>query len=231
MKYLNLSTNLSEIGSCAFDGCTGLQGFYYDGSEEQWEEIAVANDVGEAFDEVKVLFYAENEPTVIEFINADQALWHYNEQGLPTVWDISVNYTNLVDGKTYYHYSATVEVREEYWQMLKLAEAEGMIDEVFATPEEKQIYLNSISKEDYQARLTIYTQEQHAGMEIAFADGRFTLSQNGQSSYPSEYIEINNALIYDPLIEVIAYTIEDGKVCQENSNEYLTVKHTYLPYS
>ncbi len=231
LKSLNLSAALTEIGDRAFAECTSLQGIFYSGTKEQWKAIAIHESNQEIVASLKVLYYAEQEPTVIEFLMADRALWHYNEQNEPVIWAVAADETNTLDGKKYYHYSVTVTVSDEYWNALKQAEAQGMIDEVFASAEEKQLYLGSISKEDYQAKLTVYTQDLHKGMEITFAEGKYTLSQNGQTAYPVEYVELNGAIVFNPNTEEIVYTIEDGKVCQDSSNEFLSVKHVYLPYA
>ena len=111
--------------------------------------------------------------------------------------------------------------------MLSEAKAQGML-EVVLDPETLIIYNNSINKTSFEILLTESFEESYALLTVKFEDRKTTLFQNGQQlSYPTDYLEINGEIVYYPGTDKVAYTVEDGKLVEDASNEYITVIHTY----
>ena len=94
------------------------------------------------------------------------------------------------------------------------------------------VYKNSNNKEEFQAGMKALTERLHAGIEIVFEDSMIKVYQNGeQATYPLQYLEVDGKEIYYTRNETIAYTIKDGKIIEDLSDEYGTVIHTYAPVS
>lgn len=230
LESIVIPSSVEEIKNTAFYNCTSLSNVYYEGSASDWENISIESTNNECLANADVLYYAEEAPSVIEFISAGESLWHYNSDGEAELWDIQVEYTDTVSGKTYYYETTELTVSDEYWYMLEQAKAEGMLEYVLDS-ETLYIYNNSIDKNSFADQLIINFQQSYQNsLEIGFADGRVTLYLDGeQASYPVEYKEINGEIIYYPSSEKIAYTIWNGWIREDISNEYITVIHVYRP--
>lgn len=79
LEYVILPDTLTQIGRNAFSGCTKLQDVYYDGTEEEWNEITISGytaDGGNAplFNAIKHFSAAVVETFTVTFVNYDGAV-------------------------------------------------------------------------------------------------------------------------------------------------------------
>ena len=221
-----------STGFCAnnasFANCDAVSEVWYKGSASDYGKISINSDTNYwIFADVTKYYYAE-EFSVFDYADGKVA-WHYNDNGEIELW--SFNVTNTVATKRYRYASTEMTVTDEYWDMLKQSEAQGMLEYVLEA-DTLAIYKNSKNKEEFQAGMLALTQNSHAGIEIVFEDNMIKVYQNGeQATYPLKYIEVDGSEIYYTRNETLAYTIKDGKIVEDLSNEYGTIIHTSAPVS
>ncbi len=136
---------------------------------------------------------------------------------MPTLWNFTL--TDTVSGKTFRHESTAVDISDEYWYMLEMAEAQGMLEAVL---EGKQLffYQNSETKDEFEAKVQEDLNTENAALTVAFADGSIV---SALYPLPVSYVEVEGAEIYGTASEELLFTIRDGKLILDNSNEYITV--------
>ena len=107
--------------------------------------------------------------------------------------------------------------------MLEEAEAQGML-EIVLDPETLFFYQNSANKDEFQQKITDNFNSAYSSLSISFTNGTIV----GIDPYPASYIEVDGNTIYKTQTEEIIFTIDaDGKLIWDNSNEYITVVHTF----
>ncbi len=219
-----LPQSLETIGNDAFDGCNELKTVWYEGSAIDFMNVSISSSSNHCLTEAATYYYDE-ESTVFDYLSG-KITWHYNDQNQPELW--SFNVTDTVSGKTYAYESTQVVVSDEYWSMLQQAKAQGMLDQVLDA-ETLSIYNNSIDKESFQIGLRNNFQNAYLNkLTVKFADGKVAQYLDQQTtSIPLEYVEVDSSNVYYTLSEKLAYTITDGKICEDLSNEYVTVIHFY----
>ncbi len=96
-----IGNGVKSIGIEVFSLCKKLTSIYYNGTESDWENIAIASE-NDNLTSATVYYYSENEPTVEGYF------WHYDENDVPTVWEcivepasVGLEYT-LSEDETYY---------------------------------------------------------------------------------------------------------------------------------
>ena len=226
LESLVLPGAVTSIGDYCFDG-TSIECIYFNGEKSDFLRINANLDKNPLIKEGDVLYYMEEEPSALDFIRAGKLVWHYDENGVPSAWDIDVEITTTLLGKSCIYESTRIVVSDEYWYMLSEAKSQGMLD-VVLDPETLVIYNNSIDKASFEILLTASFEESYALLTVKFEDRKTTLYQNGQQlSYPTDYLEINGEIVYYPGTDKVAYTVEDGKLVEDASNEYITVIHPY----
>ncbi len=62
MTQIHLPANVSSIGRGAFSGCEQLQDVYYAGTQEQWDQIAIASEENESLTGATIHFETASEP-------------------------------------------------------------------------------------------------------------------------------------------------------------------------
>ena len=227
LKTIVLGSGVKTIGN-SFANCDAVSEVWYKGSASDYGKISINSDTNYwIFADVTKYYYAE-EFSVFDYADGKVA-WHYNDNGEIELW--SFNVTNTVATKRYRYASTELTVTDEYWDMLKQSEEQGMLEYVLEA-DALAIYKNSKNKEEFQAGMLALTQNSHAGIEIVFEDNMIKVYQNGeQATYPLQYIEVDGSEIYYTRNETLAYTIKDGKIVEDLSNEYGTIIHTYAPVS
>ncbi len=212
-----LGSGLESVGKDGFYESTALETVYYKGTASSWGPIHIDNSDGPSnyflFEAEK--FYYSEEGDLFAFA-AGEKLWHFDENGMPVFW--SFNITDTVDGKTYVHGGTEVEISDEYWYMLESAEAQGMLEYVLEG-EQLFFYQNSETKEEFEEKVQTAMNEDYTAFSVSFAGGNVV----GISPYPTEYVEVDGEKIYNGITEELLFTIENGKLLFDNSNEYITV--------
>lgn len=74
-----LPSTLTSVADSAFEYCSSLKTVFYEGTEEQFEAIELA-DGNDALTDAKLYLYSETEPT------EDGLWWHYDNSGSPVTW-------------------------------------------------------------------------------------------------------------------------------------------------
>lgn len=212
-----LGTGLQSVGKNAFYQSSSLETVYYKGTASNWGSVRVDNSDSPSnyflFEAEK--FYYSEEGDLFAFA-AGEELWHFDENGMPVFW--SFNITDTVNGKTYVHAGTEVEISDEYWYMLAEAKAQGMLEYVLEG-EQLFFYQNSETKEEFEEKVQNAMNEDYTALSVSFAGGNVV----GISPYPTEYVEVDGEKIYNGITEKILFTIENGNLLFDNSNEYITV--------
>lgn len=226
LEKIVIPESVNYIGNSAFDNCP-LVNVYFIGSKSKWNEVQIETYDNDAILNAKVYYYAEEEPNIFEFIEADQLLWHYTQEGNPELWDIKVEYTSLVANKSYLYDSSEIIISDEYWNMLAESKAQGML-EIVLDEIHLNIYNNSTSKEDYLQKVLDHNKTILSKQEIRFNDEMVTVFDDGnQSTYPLPYYELNGELICYKNNDTVAYLIDGDFIYLDLSNEFTTVIHKY----
>ncbi len=79
LKDVIISSSVTSIRCLAFEGCSSLSRFFYDGSSEMFEKINIDETPGANIDIDKLYFYSERKPA------ETGRFWHYVDQK-PTIW-------------------------------------------------------------------------------------------------------------------------------------------------
>jgi len=81
MTEIVIPNSVTSIGNQAFTGCSELKTVYYNGTEEEWNKIAIDNtdDCNSTLINTARYYYSETEPTT------DGNYWRY-VNGVPTPW-------------------------------------------------------------------------------------------------------------------------------------------------
>ena len=74
------TSNVATIGTHAFHDCADLQSVYYEGTQNDWDNITV-KDVNDYLLNASRYYYSDEEPTESGFF------WHYDANGAITVWE------------------------------------------------------------------------------------------------------------------------------------------------
>ena len=96
-----IGNGVKSIGIEVFSLCKKLTSIYYNGTESDWGNIAIASE-NEYLTKATIYYYSKNEPTV------DGNFWYYDENGVPTVWECAPKTESkglkyaLSEDKTYY---------------------------------------------------------------------------------------------------------------------------------
>ncbi len=212
-----IGSGLESVGKDGFYESTALETVYYKGSSFDWGRVRIDNSDGPSnyflFEAEK--FYYSEEGDLFAFADGED-LWHFDEDGMPVLWSFAI--TDTVDGKTFVHAGTEVVISDEYWYMLKAAEAQGMLEYVLE-PDLLFLYENSADKAEFQEKVETKMNADYASLSVSFADGNVM----GIDTFPTAYVEVDGEKIYEKRSEEILFTIENGKLLFDNSNEYITV--------
>lgn len=74
-----IPASLTSVADSAFTSCNSLKTIFYEGTEEQFDAIELA-DGNEALLNARLYIYSETEPT------EDGLWWHYDNSGSPVIW-------------------------------------------------------------------------------------------------------------------------------------------------
>ena len=232
LEYVVLPASIEYIGDWAFglSEPSKKMKVYYKGTAEQMSQIKSVGyssiDGEDIFSYSDVPFsmsskyawymQAEDLTNITDYISADQkigGLWKYNAS--QEIESVAIEYTDTVSGKTFAYTNSTVELSDEYWQMLASAKAQGMLEAVL-DPAQVAMYNESANKEEFAAKQAAANAATLAGISVVFADGKLTMWQGDmQYSQPFDYIEVNGAIYQKERVSyTLKYTIENGKLVE-----------------
>jgi hypothetical protein len=218
-----------EIDNFAFNGCTNLQSIYYRGTKSQWDNISVGENANENFFNANKYYYSETQPSVADYIENDYTVntWHYDENHNVAVWEF--NTTNNVENKSFTYSHSEVSLSDTYWAMLKEAENQGMLGELFDNDQEQiEMVTSSATKAEYETKFaTWYGTTMGTDAIASFADGKAIVTVFGHS-IQTDYIEINGEVWYTSSKEkAFTFDTTNNSIYAEQSNDYYTIRHVY----
>lgn len=204
----------------AFAGCTSLEKIYYMGTQEQWIGWTAPSS------NVDIYCYSETKPTGLDYLNNNKT-WHYNDNNQETIWE--VNFTNNVDNKSFTYSHSEVAFSDTYWAMLKEAQAQNMLGDLFDNDQEQiKMVTSSATKAEYETKFaTWYGTTMGTQAVVSFVDGKLTITLLGNSGQV-DYIEVDGE-IYDIAKKEKIFTFDttNNSVYEERADEHSTIRHIY----
>lgn len=246
LKEVTLSSSVTVIEENTFENCSSLTDIvlpaavtnitirsgalkncnadaYYLGSKS---DITVRDE-----DEVVTFYYySETAPNGVEFLNNKKVVdtWHYGDNGEKTLWQ--PNFTANVSNKTFNYVNSTVALSDTYWAVLKEAEKQGMLGELF-DGDQAQIdaVTSSNTKEEYEGKMADYYASVAipSATSVTFANDKLTL-HTAVGSGELEYIEVDGEVCCKAGgTAKVLFTYSNDAIYEELSNEYYTIRHNY----
>lgn len=223
-----IPSSVQFINQYAFSGCTGIVNVFYEGTASEWQSLSSQNEFYD-FGSANIYYYTENVNTVFAGLSSGALYWHYDENGNPVSWS-----AGTVDGKTYNYSSTEITVSDNYWMLLQYADSEGVLEE-FMKETQLEMYRSSSTKEEFAEKIRAFAAETAAGLQLTFANGEITLTQNGDSTVLGKYIEINGEIHVKIGYQVSVFCYVDAEndqvyeynAVEENGVLYTATKHIY----
>ena len=210
----------------AFDGCTSLESVYYRGTKSQWETVSIHDQGNATLKNANIYCYSETKPTGLDYLE-DNKTWHYNEHNANVVWQ--VNFTNNVDNKSFTYSHSEVVFSDTYWAMLKEAQAQDMLGDLFDNDQTQiEMVTSSATKAEYETKFaTWYAATMGTQAVVSFADGKVTITLLGNSGQ-MDYIEVDGE-IYDVAKKEKLFTFDtaNNSIFEERADEYSSIRHVY----
>ena len=195
LSRIILPSTLSKIGGDCFSDCESLEYIFYCDSYDKWASIE--NDGNEI--EGRLYFYSAGEQTVEDYLQTGIALWRYDENNNPKIWNVE---TNSLVGKTFEISNISVEVSDFYWDLIVQIKDAGMLEDAFGSDIDLYNAVNNATtKNDLNENIAVYYMGQYSSHKMEFEDGYFISYQNGQLAGQMDYVELNGE---------IAYLLENG---------------------
>lgn len=234
-EYAFANTGLTEIvipASCtlingnAFENCNSLTSVYHMRSDKnEW----FGYDKDRVFSNATQYYYSETQPTGLDYLNNDCLIdmWHYDESNNKVLWE--VNFTEYVDNKSFTYSHSKVSLSDTYWAMLKEAENQGVLGDLFDNDQEQiEMVTSSATKAEYETKFaTWYGTTMGTQSVVSFADGKITITLLGNSGQ-IDYIEVDGE-IYDVAKKEKVFTFDttDNSIYEERADEHSTIRHIY----
>ena len=219
LSEIILPATLTSIGSKAFEGCNATVYTLANKSN-----ITLAKDLGTT----KIYYYSDTAPSGVEYLNNKTVVdtWHYGANNEKVQWQ--PNFTTNVADKTFNYSTSTVKLSDTYWAMLKEAERQGMLGELFDNVQERIDEVTSSStKEEYESKMVAYYASTATATSVSFASDKLTLNTSAGSGQ-LDYVEVDGLVCCKMGSENMAwFTYENGTIYEELSNEYYTIRHIY----
>ncbi len=242
---INADSLLQEIGEQAFYGCSDLtnivipstvltvgrnafayplQTIYYMGNATAFDYIEGKNHLKVSGS--TIYYYSKNVP-----MNTEYTYWYYDEDSVATLWILGT----VVNGKEYTYSRTETTVTDQYWGMLKAAEAQGMLEMLFPSSElgaelaQQQIEMvtSSSTKAEYEEKLCAFSASAGQGSSYKFDNGKVTITINGQAQTAIDYVEFDNVIYVANGRPLCYIDTENNCIYEVNETEHNTVWHYY----
>jgi len=82
---ITIPNSVKVINSYAFENCDNITTVYYGGTENEWKELDLLATTNGSIFYATIYYYSELAPTEVG------NYWHYDENGTPTVWEVSAS--------------------------------------------------------------------------------------------------------------------------------------------
>ncbi len=218
---LVLPATLEYVGSYAIPGTCAT--IYYMGNANAFDYIEGKNFL--KFSDSTIYYYSEDIPR-----DTTNEYWYVNDSNEIAIW---VKGT-FAAGKQFVYSHTKTTVTDQYWGMLKAAEAQGILEMLFPSSElgeemaKRQIEMvtSSQTKAEYEEKLCEFSSEAGQNSSYKFEDGKVTVSINGQVNLPMDYVEFDN-VIYVAGRPLCYIDTETNCIYELNETEYNTVWHYY----
>ncbi|MCD8041193.1 MAG: leucine-rich repeat protein, partial [Clostridia bacterium] len=79
LESIIIPDSVTSIGDCAFYGCISLKSVYYNGTEEDWNNINIGSD-NECLTNATIYYYSETAPT------DSGNYWYYDSEDNIVIW-------------------------------------------------------------------------------------------------------------------------------------------------
>ncbi|MBQ8374238.1 MAG: leucine-rich repeat protein [Clostridia bacterium] len=209
----------------AFDGCTSLESVYYRGTKSQWETVSIHDQGNTTLKNANIYCYSKTKPTGLDYLNDNQT-WHYDENNNKVLWEL--NFTNNVDNKSFTYSHSEVAFSDAYWAMLKEAQAQNRLGDLFNDQEQIEMVTSSATKAEYETKFAAwYGTTMGTQAVVSFADDKITITLLGNSGQ-ADYIEVDGE-IYDVAKKekVFAFDTTNNSIYEERADEHSTIRHIY----
>lgn len=245
LKEVTLSPSVTTINENTFENCSNLTDVvipasvmdltirngafkncnadvYYRGSESN------LNVDGEV-DSIKFYYYSDTAPGGVEYLNNKKTIetWHYNDSNEKVLWQ--PNFTTNVSGKTFNYDSSTVKFSDAYWKILKEAERQGNLEDLF---DNDQALIDDVTssrtKEEYEGKMAVYYASTATATAVSFIDGKLTLNTS-YGSAQLDYIEVDGEVCCKiGGKNKVLFTYDNGTVYEKATSEHYTIRHIYV---
>ncbi len=232
--YAFANTALTEIvvpaecgfpGDNVFEGCNSLTTVYHMRSDKnEW----FGYDRNRVFNDATQYYYSETRPSGLDYLNNDGVMdtWHYDDNN-PVLWQ--VNFTNNVENKSFTYSHSEVSFSDTYWAMLKEAEAQNMLGDLFDNDQTQiEMVTSSATKAEYETKFAAwYATTMGTQAVVSFADGKITIALLGASKQVA-YIEVDGE-IFDTTKKEKVFTFDtvNNTVYEERADEHSSIRHVY----
>ena len=214
-------TSPITLPSYVFPDCINLEKIYYCGTNEQWGSM----DNALSFNR-EVYCYSETKPTGLDYLNNNKT-WHYDDNNNETIWEL--NFTNNVENKSFTYSHSEVAFSDAYWAMLKEAETQNMLGDLFDNDQQQiEMVTSSATKAEYETKFAAwYGTTMGTQAVVSFAEDKMTVTLSGNSGQ-TDYIEVDGE-IYDVAKKekVFAFDATNNSIYEERADEYSTIRHIY----
>ncbi len=230
LESIMLPATVEFIGNAAFYNCTALETVYYEGTRASWRNINISDTQNNQWlTDATRYWYSETRPTVEEYLENDKIIdvWHFDDNNNVVMW--TLNFTNNVDGKTFAYARSEVEA-EMYYEALKAAESQGILEEMFDASNQNilEMYNTSENADEFEEKLCGFYAEQGAFIAVSFDNNQATLAQAGDS-VAIDYIEVDGVVYYSLISDVKAFTYNstDNILYEEIDLGLVVIRHIY----
>ena len=222
---------IRSLGYYTFYGCDNLINVFYTGTAEEWDTLKGKSN-HQLKTNVNLYLYSEDEQTLDDYLESEELYWYYDDNGAPTAW---VTLENTVDGKTFAYSETKITVSDIYWQVLQYAESQGILAQII-DPIMLEMYNESQNKDDFAAKITAFASKAGENLKVSFANGKMTISQNGQSASAIDYVECNGKIYVRGIggASVFYYVDSENDTIYEYNEDaegnmvYTTTTHTWI---
>lgn len=210
----------------AFKDCVNLENVFYKGTQEQWKNLSIDKQNNEHLINATKYYYSETQPTGVDYLN-DNKTWHFDDNNHAVLW--AVNFTNYVDDKSFAYSHSEVKLSDEYWAMLKEAQAQNVLDVLFDNDATQiEMVTSSATKTEYETKFAAwYGTTTGSQAVVSFTDGKASTALSGVS-VQVDYIEVNGEIYNTSKKEkIFTFDSANNTVYEELATEYYTVRHVY----